>query len=332
MSTAPTLPADEVRPEPTGATGLAGAARRAEQRISPVVEGALRGGRAALRGLGQGARATLSPSGLAGIAVEAAWQTAHLAVYPFGLLREEHQDPDHYRLDGLPPAQRGLLVGDVEAAGTPILLLHGMVDNRSVFTMLRRGLRRRGFGRVLTANYSPTTNDVRAAAEQLAAEVEELVARTGYERIHVIGHSLGGLIARYYVQRLGGHDRVHTLVTMGTPHSGTYTAYVLPTLLARQLRPGSDLAVELDQGVPGCRTRFICYWSDLDQMIVPKRNARMVHPTLSVQNVLVRGAGHMSLPISSRLVHEISTALSQLNSDGSTLTPGVSPLRRPARA
>lgn len=243
------------------------------------------------------------------------------------MLREEHRNPDAYRLEGLGPAQRGLLVGDVEAAGTPILLLHGMVDNRSVFTLLRRGLRRRGFGRVLTAGYSPTTNDVRAAAERLAAEVEELVARTGYERIHVIGHSLGGLIARYYVQRLAGHERVHTLVTLGTPHAGTYTAYVLPTVLTRQLRPGSDLSAELDLDVPGCRTRFICYWSDLDQVIVPKRNARMVHPTLSVQNILVRGAGHMSLPISSRLVHEISTALSQLNSDGSTRTAGVSPLR-----
>ena len=278
--------------------------------------------------MGRGTRSALTPKGLAGIAVEVAWQAAHVAVYPFGLLREQPGDPDGYRLDGLGPVQRGLVVGDVEAAGTPILLLHGMVDNRSIFTLLRRGLRRRGFGRVMTAGYSPTTNDVRAAAEQLSAEVEELVARTGYERIHVVGHSLGGLIARYYVQRLGGHERVHTLVTMGTPHAGTYTAYMLfPYRLARQLRPGSDLAAELDLEVPGCRTRFICYWSDLDQMIVPKRNARMVHPTLSAQNVLVRGAGHLSLPISTRLVHEISTALSQLNSDGSTLTPGVSLIR-----
>ena len=169
---------------------------------------------------------------------------------------------------------------------------------------------------------------MRAAAVCLAEEVERLVARTGYERIHVIGHSLGGLIARYYVQRLGGHERVHTLVTMGTPHAGTYTAYMLlPYRLARQLRPGSDLTTELDLDVPGCQTRFICYWSDLDQMIVPKRNARMVHPALSAHNVLVRGAGHLSLPISTRLVHEISTALSQLNTDGSTLTPGVSLIR-----
>ena len=46
------------------------------------------------------------------------------------------------------------------------------------------------------------------------------MAETGFERIHVIGHSLGGLIARYYVTRLGGDARVHTLVTLGTPARG----------------------------------------------------------------------------------------------------------------
>lgn len=212
-----------------------------------------------------------------------------------------------------------------------------MVDNRSVFTLLRRGLLRRGFGRVVSMNYSLLTNDVRAAAERLAAEVERLVAETGYERIHVVGHSMGGLIARYYVQRLGGHERVHTLVTMGTPHGGTRAAYLLPSRLCRQLRPGSDLVAELAEPAPGCDTRFICYWSDLDQVVVPQRNGRLLHPDLSVRNVLVRGVGHMSLPIQGRLVREITAALSQLDEAGHTVTPGVTAIagggqpRRPRR-
>lgn len=278
------------------------------------------------RAVGAAARAVLSPTGVRGVAVEAVWGAAHLAVYPLGLVRERQREHDRYRLEGMGPAQRGLLVGDVEAAGTPILMLHGMVDNRSVFTLLRRGLRRRGFGRVLTFNYSLTTNDVRAAARELALEVEALCERTGYERIHVIGHSMGGLIARYYVQCLGGDARVDTLVTLATPHAGTLTANLVGTTLTRQLRPGSDLMLELDAPVARCRTRFIAYWSDIDQMIVPQRRARIVHPDLTVRNHLVRGAGHMSLPVSPRLVHEISSALGQLCADGSTDTPGVTTL------
>ena len=116
----------------------------------------------------RGAAALLRPSGLRGTAVEVGWVAAHAALYPLGVVAERarHRDIGRRDLGGLSPLQRGLLVGDVEAAGTPILLVHGMVDNRSIFTLLRRGLRRRGFGRVLTLNYSPLTRDVRLAADR----------------------------------------------------------------------------------------------------------------------------------------------------------------------
>ena len=99
--------------------------------------------------------------------------------------------------------------------------MHGIVDNHSIFTLLQRALRRRGFATVSSYDYGLLTRDIPGAARQLGEAIEKLAANSGYERIHVIGHSLGGLIARYYVQRLGGDARVHTLVTLGTPHSGT---------------------------------------------------------------------------------------------------------------
>lgn len=293
-------------------------------------------GRARSRTLGvaaavaRGAAGLLSPSGLRGAAVEALWVGTHVALYPWGVvgggLRAVEGTTHRFGVGHLPPVQRGLLIGDVEAAGTPILLVHGMIDNRSVFTLLRRGLLRRGFGRVVTLNYSPLTGDVRSAAADLAEQVEQLVADSGYERVHVIGHSLGGLIARYYVQRLGGHERVHTLVTLGTPHGGTWPAHLLPAALGRQLRPGSELLEELGAPAREVRTRFVAYWSDLDQLIVPRRNARLVHPDLRVRNELVPRVGHMSLPIDPRVVHGISTELAHLDADGTTTVPGVAAL------
>jgi pimeloyl-ACP methyl ester carboxylesterase len=222
--------------------------------------------------------------------------------------------------------QRGLIMGDVVAAGTPILLVHGLIDNRSIFTLLRRALRRRGFGRVITLNYSPFTQDVRQVATQLAELVERTCEETGYERVHVVGHSLGGLIARYYVQRLGGDARVHTLCTLGTPHAGTWAAHLLPQKVVRQLRPGSELMEELAEPASGLRTRFVAFWSDLDQLVVPKASGRIDHPDLPARNVLLRGIGHMSLPIDGRVVREITTLLAHLDEDGSTLTAGVTPI------
>ena len=285
----------------------------------------------ATRTTSRGLQTLCRPSGLKGAGTELAWLAAHAALYPLGVVREKtgergREDLERFTLADLPPVQRGLLLGDVVAAGTPIILVHGMVDNRSIFTLLRRSLRRRGFGRVLTLNYSPLAQDVRSVAVRLQQLVETTCQETGYERVHVIGHSLGGVVARYYVQRLGGDARVHTLCTLGSPHSGTHTARLWPQRFVQQLRPGSDVVSELAQPARGCRTRFVAFWSDLDQMVVPKRSARIDHPDLQARNVLLRGVGHMSLPIDGRVVHEIAFLLAHLDEDGSTLTSGVTPI------
>lgn len=290
-------------------------------------------GRRLLGIVGGVARALLTPTGLAGAALEATWIGLHLGLYPLGLLGSRSRDHrDGYALGHLPPSQRGLAIHDVEAAHTPILLVHGMVDNRSIFTVLRRGLKKRGFGRIETINYSIFTGDIRAAAAQLSEEVERLVEETGYERIHVIGHSMGGLIARYYVTRLGGDEHVHTLVTLGTPHQGSYLAYLWNNSLTRQLRPGSALYAELAAPVRDCKTRFIAYSSDLDQVVIPGSNAALRHESLNVHNISLHGVGHMSLPITSSVVHGISTALAHVDASGATVTPGVSALNTRRRS
>lgn len=262
-----------------------------------------------------------------GAAIEAAWVAAHIATYPIGLTRERRRTPaSRFTLDGLAPVQRGLLIGDVEAAGTPIVLVHGWVDNRSIFTRLRRQLRRRGFGRVVTMNYSIVTHDVPRAARRLAALVERVCEETGYERVHIVGHSMGGLVGRYYVQRLGGDARVHTLATLGTPHSGTRAAYLSPGRATKQMRPGSPLLHELAAPAPGCATRFVSVWSDLDQLVIPARSGCLEHPDLVVRNVLVRGVGHLTLPIHGRVIHELVSTLAHLGADGSTIVAGATPI------
>jgi hypothetical protein len=269
--------------------------------------------REALDGLKYGAQAALTPRVLQGAAVELGWLTTHLAMYPLGLVSGSGHRADRLNLSGLTPAQRSLLVSNVRAAGTPILLVHGIIDNHTVFTLMRRQLHRRGFTRIHSFSYSPLTLDVRTTAERLGAEIEALCEEHGSEQIHVIGHSLGGLIARYYIQRLGGDQRVHTCVTLGTPHEGTVAARLLPWPLVKQVRPDSDLMAELAEPAPGCQTRFVAFYSDVDQLIVPQRRARIHHPDLTARNVRVRGVGHLSLPFHGEVVHQITGMLAQLD-------------------
>jgi triacylglycerol lipase len=255
------------------------------------------------------------PHVASGLATEAAWATTHVVMYPLGLLSGPTRGtPGHHRhnLSGLSPEQRGLFHYNMDAAATPILLVHGFIDNHAIFTVMERALRRRGFQMLTAYDYGLLTHNIPRAAVRLGETIEQLATNSGYERIHVIGHSLGGLITRYYVQRLGGDSRVHTLVTLGTPHQGT--APLLP--LVRQLAPSSRVIRELAEPAPGCRTRFLAFHSDIDPLIVPSSNARLEHHDLNVHNVAVRGVGHLSMPHNGRIAFTIAGALRQLDHAG----------------
>ena len=275
--------------------------------------------RAAARGL----RALVSPAALTGSLTELAWVGAHALLYPLGTRTEALRLDGRYRPGAQPPVVRALFADDPLAAHIPVVLVHGLVDNRSIFTVMRRSLRRRGFTSVCTWNYSPLQRDVQGAAEALGRHIERICRQTGHERVHVVGHSLGGLVARYLVQRLGGDARVESLVTLGTPHAGSRWAHVLPTPLVRQLRPGSPLIRELAEPVPACRTRITAIYSDLDQMVVPSSAGRCDHPDLAARNVLVRGVGHMSLPIHRGVADEVAATLAGVRGRADLATPAV---------
>lgn len=256
-----------------------------------------------------GLRALCSRTALTGGLTEMAWVGAHVLLYPFGARTEALRPDPRIRPGLLPASARALFATDPLAARTPVLLVHGLVDNRSVFAVMNRSLRHRGFTQVGTWNYSPLLTDIAQGAVDLAGHIDWICEQTGYDRVHVVGHSLGGLIARHFVQRQGGDRRVESLVTLGTPHQGSLWAHVLPTPLIRQLRPGSPVLQELAEPAPGIETRMTAIYSDLDQVVVPTYSGRCDHPDLHARNVMFRGVGHMSLPRHRGVVDEVAVTL-----------------------
>ncbi|MEU1490196.1 alpha/beta fold hydrolase [Streptomyces sp. NPDC005776] len=271
-------------------------------------------------------------------ALELVVLAGHALLYPTGITGERH--PAAGAAEGTTsgsPGQTGRASTATTApAGTtalpvghperpPVVLLHGFIDNRSVFVLLRRSLARHGWRHLESLNHSPLTCDIRTAAELLGRHVEEICARTGHREIDIVGHSLGGLIARYYVQRLGGDQRVRTLVTLGTPHGGTAVAPLAGALpIVRQMRSGSAPIEELRLPAPGCRTRFVSFWSELDQVIVPVEAARIDHPDLDAVNVRVSGVGHLALPVHPSVAAAVREALDADEADrASTGTASV---------
>ena len=71
------------------------------------------------------------------------------------------------------------------------------------------------------------------------------MAATHQPHVHLIGHSLGGLIARYAVQRLELDHVTRSVITIATPHHGSPLARFGPGPAAVQLRPDSPLLHDL---------------------------------------------------------------------------------------
>jgi pimeloyl-ACP methyl ester carboxylesterase len=224
------------------------------------------------------------------VAIEIASVVNHLVRYPVNIGHRWAVAPVH------------------DQSERPLVVLPGLADNASIFRELKQSLENCGAGPVVSFSYSSLLGSVQTAAARLAVQIEELCTVSGASTVDMVGHSLGGLIARYYVQRLGGHARVATVVTLATPHSGTIAAKLpSPLPLIRQLRPGSDLLVELTEPAPGCPTRFVAFAGDRDELILPSRNALLNHPDLQVRNVVVRGAGHTAIASHPHVLAQICT-------------------------
>jgi pimeloyl-ACP methyl ester carboxylesterase len=68
--------------------------------------------------------------------------------------------------------------------------------------------------------------DWRLSVEHNARKLhEELNRELPGQTVDVVAHSFGGLVARYFIQNLGGANRVRHLITMGTPHRGSVDTF-----------------------------------------------------------------------------------------------------------
>jgi triacylglycerol lipase len=278
-------------------------------------------------------------TGLRGAALETGWVTVRLAGMPLDLAQRSVEgcaallggrgtadgDEDGGReregrdkalgkggKDSRHALGPGARSGSRTQPGVPVVFVHGLADRSSVFGRLRGGLQECGAGPFFAAEYNAYLPDIRSAARSLGERVEQVRERTGGRPVCVIGHSLGGLIARYYVQRLHGDAHVPLAVTLATPHQGTAVAHWAPWHpLMRQLRPGSALFEELAEPCPGCRTRFVSFYSDLDEAVIPTSRGLLTHPDLRVRNVLVHGVGHLTLPVHGAVIEEVRAVLAE---------------------
>jgi triacylglycerol lipase len=155
-----------------------------------------------------------------------------------------------------------------------VLLVHGIWDSAQRLSPLKEGLLARGLANVTALDLLP--NDGRAPIPDLAKQVREAVAALGPNPIDLVGFSMGALTSRFYLQRLGGKARVRRFVSIAGPQHGTFSAYGLPFVGVRQMRPGSDLIRDLESDPdPWGNVQVHTVTTPYDLMILPSHSGEL---------------------------------------------------------
>ena len=157
----------------------------------------------------------------------------------------------------------------------PVLLVHGINDTGAVFNKMAFSLRQQGLS-VHTVDLIP--NNGSEVLEKLAQQVANYVNDTfaTAQPLDIVGFSMGGIVSRYYIQRLGGINRVQRFITISSPHYGTIVAYGTWLAGALQMRPHSDFLNDLNSDVEMLKQLdFTSIWTPYDLMIIPTESSQL---------------------------------------------------------
>jgi triacylglycerol lipase len=203
-------------------------------------------------------------------------------LYPFGIARQRRR-----------PTPR-------KAEQRTVVLVHGYLANRSTLLPLHAYLKLRGIGPVLSFDYASSEGIERSA--RALREFCRAHVRGG--RIDLVCHSLGGVVARSWLQELGGARRVDRCITLSSPHRGTYGAYWVAGRIGRELRPDSPIIQRLEATRAAAdRVKFTSIVAGSDNIVFPRVFAS--HEEL----VHVPDIGHVGMLFSPRVLRAVADRL-----------------------
>ncbi len=145
-----------------------------------------------------------------------------------------------------------------------------------------------------------------AAARRLGWFIDEVRAATGAAQVDVIGHSMGGVVGRYYVSLAGGDGVVANLVTIGSPHTGTEISAVGLGDPTRELLYGSAMLTRLAAAPPPAKTRVTVVWSRGDALVPGARQVALP----GAETLMYPNLGHVALLASRRVADALIERLS----------------------
>jgi triacylglycerol lipase len=144
----------------------------------------------------------------------------------------------------LMPRDLAPVIPDVRAGDDVVVMVHGLCASAGVFRPMAKRIAADTGAKIATFSHLPGVG-VRRIALSLTKLIDRLPSGA---KIHLIGHSLGGLVARWYVEELGGHMRVAQTIALASPFGGAPVAELFPWLVGADLRRASELLENMRAG------------------------------------------------------------------------------------
>ena len=193
----------------------------------------------------------------------------------------------------------------VDVAVLITILVPGFGDDTGILRGLERYLQEAGMAAyALSPQPSNGVVGIEVLAQQLAATIDQQFPTA--TALNLVGFSMGGLICRSYLQQYGGLARTERLITIATPHQGTWTAYTYNRPACQQMRPGSQFLATLNRDLSALQqVNFTSIWTPFDLTILPATSSYLPVGEM----VQVWSPFHYTLLVDPRIVQIIATQL-----------------------
>ncbi len=191
-------------------------------------------------------------------------------------------------------------IAKTKGSSTPILLVHGYLNQSNVWWLQKKWLVHFGLGPIYSINLGHPFRSIRDYAAKIDEKAKEIAKETRREDLILIGHSMGGLVSLWYAHKIAPH-KVSQIITIATPIFGTPVAKIGLGPNAREMEKKSLFLQELHEAIKSQKIRMQHIATRTDQLVVPGTSALIAEN----EHRIFDGIGHISLLYSKRVAQQI---------------------------
>lgn len=206
------------------------------------------------------------------------------------------------------------------AVDDPVIIVAGTFSPAFANEPLRARLLADGYDAYIYELPGLGVGDIAETSEPLVDFVDDILSATGATKVDLIGHSQGGLVARYYVKELGGASKVDSLISLGAPHYGTVLANMGNVLgisgiceSCEQMSVGSDFLEGLNAGDDTIGSvDYTNLYTAYDEIVFPWWNSKLNDGATNVKiqsQCWFRVVGHLGLIVDGTVYSGVEDAL-----------------------